>query len=112
MNLLKETENDPNLQFSEFAQGDIKETWQYLSEQGDEAAARPIREIIGKCKLLAYNPKIGRERNDLILNLRQFPLKNYNIFYFPIENGVEIYRVLHRSRDVIQIFDDAIDEIK
>ncbi len=113
MNLTKETENnDPNLQFSPFALTDIKGNWEYLVEQGEAAAGRLIKEIIGKCKLLSRNPKIGRERSDLILNLRQFPFKKYNIYYFPIENGVEIYRVLHSSRDNVQVFDDSIDEIK
>jgi toxin ParE1/3/4 len=113
MNITKETENnDPILQFSPFALTDIKGTWQYLSEQGEEVAAHLIKDIISKCELLSRNPAIGRERNDLILNLRQFPFKKYNIYYFPIENGVEIYRVLHSSRDNVQVFDDTIDEIK
>ncbi len=112
MNLTKETENnDPILQYSPFALADIKQNWEYLVEQGETVAVRLIKEIISKCGLLAQNPKVGRERNDLIINLRQFPFKKYNIYYFPIENGVEIYRVLHSSRDNVQVFDDPIDEI-
>ena len=110
MNLTKETENnDPILQYSPFALADIKENWEYLVEQGEAVSARLIKEIISKCGLLAQNPKVGRERNDLIVNLRQFPFKKYNIYYFPIENGVEIYRVLHSSRDNVQVFDDTFD---
>ena len=113
MNLVKETENDePILKFSPLAIKDIKETWQYLSEQDEEIAANLIRKITAKCEVLSRNPKISRERNDLITNLRQFPFKNYNIFYFQTESGVEIYRVLHSSRDNIQIFDDVIDDAK
>lgn len=63
-----------------------------------------------KCVLLSRNPKIGRERNDLMISLRLFPFKNYNIYYFPIEAGVEIYRVIHSSRDNVQIFDQTIDD--
>jgi len=111
MNLIKETENDdPVLKFSPLALNDIKETWHYFSEQDETAAERLIRAILEKCEFLSRNPKIGRERNDLIVNLRLFPFKKYNIFYFPTENGIEIYRVLHGSRDVIQIFDDVIDK--
>ncbi|CAN5819106.1 hypothetical protein BH20ACI4_BH20ACI4_17690 [soil metagenome] len=111
MNLVKGKENDdPKLKFAPLALSDIKDTWQYISEQGEAAAERVIREIIKKCELLCRNPKIGRERNDLIIDLRLFPYKNYNIFYFIIDDGVEIYRVLHSSRDVIQIFDDVIDD--
>lgn len=65
-----------------------------------------------KFRLLGENPLIGRKNDDLIIGLRLFPFKNYNIFYFQTEFGVEIYRVLHSSRDIIQIFDDVIDEIK
>ncbi len=111
MNLVERKENDdPNLKFAPLALSDIKETWQYLSEQGEETAKRVIREIIKKCELLSRNPKIGRERNDLIIDLRLFPYKNYNIYYFITDDGVEIYRVLHSSRDVIQVFDDVVDD--
>lgn len=113
MNLTEKTPNDdPVLKFSPFALKDIKDNWQYLSEQSEEIAKTLIREIGEKCEFLSRHPKAGRERNDLIINLRLFPYKRYNIFYFPFENGVEIYRVLHSSRDNIQIFDDVIDEIK
>ena len=104
--------NEPKLRFSPRALTDIKSTWEYLSEQSENIAIKLIREISQKCKMLSENPKLGRERNDLIIGLRLFPFKNYNIFYFQTENGVEIYRVLHSSRDVIQIFDDVIDDIK
>jgi toxin ParE1/3/4 len=100
----------PILQFTAFAQNDIEEIWRYLGEVGNEVAEKMIRQIIKQCESIAMNPKMGRERNDLIINLRQFPFKNYNIYYFPLETGIEIYRVLHGSRDNIQIFDQTIDE--
>lgn len=113
MSLVKRTEDDkPVIKFSTLALSDIKGTWQYLAEQNEDAAAKLIRTITEKCTVLSKNPKVGRERNDLMLGLRLFPFKNYNIFYFPIENGIEIYRVLHSSRDVVQVFDDVIDETK
>lgn len=104
--------NYPTLQFTAEARNDIEETWLYFGEYGDDLAEKLIRQIIEKCEFLSINPKIGRERNDLVINLRQFPFKNYNIFYFQTEFGVEIYRILHSSRDNIQVFDDAIDDIK
>ena len=113
MNLEIKTGNDnPSLKFSPLALSDIKSTWQYLSEKGEDIAKKLIREILDKCELLSRNPKIGREQNELIVGLRLFPYKNYNIIYFQTEFGVEIFRVLHSSRDNVQIFDDVIDEIK
>ena len=32
------------------------------------------------------------------------PVGNYLIFYFPLENGIDIIRVLHGSRDMERLF--------
>ena len=113
MNILSEMDsNDPNLSFSPLAAIDIKETWAYLSEHGEDVAANFIRSIIKICKTISHNPVMGRERSDLIVQLRQVPYLKYNIFYFQIETGVEIYRVIHSSRNLVQVFGDAIDDTK
>lgn len=54
--------------------------------------------------MLARNPKAGRERPDLAPRLRSFPVARYVLFYRPIDDGVEIVRVLHGSRDIDSIF--------
>lgn len=111
MNILSETKsNHPNLSFSPLATKDIKETWVYLSEQNEEVAVAFIRSIIQVCETLSHNPSMGRDRTDLIVNLRQFPFERYNIFYFQIECGIEIYRIIHSSRNTVQIFNEPIDE--
>jgi toxin ParE1/3/4 len=90
---------------------DLEETWTYIEENNENFAERTIGEIISKFRLLADNPKLGKLRNDLIIDLRLFPFKHFNIYYFQTESGVEIYRVLHNSRDNIQIFDTEIDKL-
>lgn len=100
------------VQLSPFAQNDLKEIWLYISENSREFADKTIDEILQKCRLIAKNPKIGTAKDEIIIGLRYFPFKRHNIFYFQTESGVEIYRVLHSSRDIIQIFDDVIDETK
>jgi toxin ParE1/3/4 len=65
-----------------------------------------------KFKLLAENPKLGRTHDEFVHNLRTFPHKDYVIFYFPIENGVEIYRILHGARDIDSLFDDFFEGLK
>ena len=102
----------PSAQLSPFAQNDLRETWLYISDNSREFADRTIEEILQKCQFLAKNPKIGKTKDEVIIGLRSFPFKNYNIFYFQTESGIEIQRVLHSSRNVIQVFDDAIDDIK
>jgi toxin ParE1/3/4 len=100
----------PHAKLSPQAKFDLKEVWLYISEDSREFADKAIDSILNKCEFLALNPKIGKTRYDLILELRLFPFKNYNIFYFQTDFGVEIYRVLHSSRNFMQIFDDVIDE--
>ena len=97
---------------SHFAETDLEEILLYLAENDRDAAIKFIQEMMKKFDLIADNPKIGAAKVNIIIGLRLFPFKNYNIFYFQNENGVEIYRVLHSSRDNFQVFDDAIDDIK
>ena len=101
----------PKLKSSRFISDDLDEIWNYLAERNPDAADRVIFEIAEKLKMIARNPNVGTSRSDIIIDLRMFPYENYNIFYFPIENGVEIYRILHSSRDQVQIFANAIDDI-
>jgi toxin ParE1/3/4 len=37
--------------------------------------------------------------------LRSFPVKNYVIFYRPLEDGIEIVRVLHGAQDLPPLFE-------
>ena len=57
------------------------------------------------CKKLAKFPNLGRRRDELIPRLRSFPVEDYLIFYFPLENGIEIARVVSGYRDLDAMFD-------
>ena len=94
------------------ARRDLKDIWTYLAEYNANSADKYLRDFSKKFKLLADNPKLGREQDNFILNLRSFPFKDYVIFYFPIENGVEIYRVMHGARDVDSVFEDFFEGLK
>ena len=52
---------------------------------------------------------MGRLRNEVAPFLRSFPVKNYLIFYRPIDEGIEIVRILHGSQDIETIFQDDED---
>jgi toxin ParE1/3/4 len=47
---------------------------------------------------------MGVRRSHLAPNLRMFPVYEYLIFYRPIDDGVEIARVLHGRRNITQGF--------
>lgn len=93
------------VQISPLAESDLENVWDYFSQYSIESAKQIIKEFGQKFDLLADNPKIGRSHDEFIVNLRSFPHKKYVIFYFPTEIGIEVYRVLHGSRDIEDLFD-------
>jgi toxin ParE1/3/4 len=47
---------------------------------------------------------MGRSRDELATNVRSFPVNDYLIFYRPIEEGIEILRVVSGYRDLEGLF--------
>ncbi len=101
-----------NIDVSERAFSDLDEIWLFISRDSAFYADKTIDELVLRISMLGDNPKIGSAKDDFLMGVRLFPYNDYNIFYFPTASGVEIYRILHSSRDDIQIFDDSIDEIR
>ena len=101
-----------NYELAELAIADMKNIWSYFAQYSHDSANKFFREIAEKFQLLAENPKLGRSRDNYILGMRTFPHKDYLIFYFPIENGIEIYRVIHGKRDIDDLFDELIEGLK
>ena len=99
-------------ELTELARADLKAIWIYFAEYSQNSADNFLRKLAKEFQLLADNPKLGRTQDDLLLNLRSFPYKNYTIFYFPIENGVEIYRVMHGARNVEDLFETFFEGLK
>jgi toxin ParE1/3/4 len=77
------------------ARSDLDEIWCYIGAS-DLRAADEWLEVVERCfKMLATQPRAGQARPDL----RFLPVGNYLIFHRPIEDGVEIVRVIHGARD-------------
>lgn len=53
-----------------------------------------------KMELYATQPELGESRPDLGSDVRHFPVKSYVVFYRPLDDGIEVLRVLHGSRDI------------
>jgi toxin ParE1/3/4 len=99
----------PTLTVSPLAEEDLEEIWSFVAERDVEAADRLIDEITSRFDHLLAYPEAGRARHELLVNLRSLPVKRYVIFYQPTDEGVEIFRVLHSSRDIQSEFDSLID---
>lgn len=99
-------------ELTESARTDLKEIWSHLAKFNYDSANKALGELTKKFNLLAENPKLGRTHDEFIINLRSFLYKKYIIFYFPIENGVEIYRVIHSARNIEDLFEDFFEGLK
>ena len=96
--------------FAPAARLDLKEIASYLT-RFNPATARRFRETIKQqCKLLADFPNMGRNRDNLQLGLRSFPLEDYLIFYRAIAERVEIVRVVSGYRDLEGLFVQDVGE--
>jgi len=90
--------------YTEKAQQDLISIWSYIAEDNHYAADKILDLIYEKCKILAENPHIGQSRDDIAVNMRYFPIKNYLALYQINCDGVEIVRILHGSMDLYSIF--------
>lgn len=97
---------------TEPAQEDLQEIWEYVAQYQIDSANNLIKEITRKFSTLCKHPLIGRQRNDLLINLRSFVCKNYIIFYQPVDDGIEVLRVMHSSRDIEGAFKRFFDSLK
>ena len=81
------------------AQRDLDEIWCYIGSFNERAADGWLDSVEQCFKVLANQPQAGQARPDLAPTLRFLPVGNHLIFYQPIEDGVEIARVIHGARD-------------
>jgi toxin ParE1/3/4 len=88
------------------AEADLLEIWNFIANDSFEKADRLLYKIDSQLKILASNPGMGRRRDSLVPNLRSFPVGNYLIFYRPINEGIEVIRILHGARDIPSIFEE------
>jgi toxin ParE1/3/4 len=82
------------------AEADLDDIWWYIAQDSPQNADRFLDRIHDKCLVLAEFPQMGVVQDDLKPNLRSFSVGNYLIFYFPIEGGIDVVRVLQGARDI------------
>lgn len=79
---------------------DLAEIWDYIAEDSEARADAFIETISEKLQTLAESPSIGRARDILGESLRSFPVGRYVIFYLPLQDGIDVVRILHSARDL------------
>ena len=87
--------------FTATASRDIETIIDLIADKSSfDAAEHLLKKVNQKCKNLAIFPNMGRRRDELLQELRSFPVDDYLIFYRPIEGGIEILRVISGYRDL------------
>lgn len=89
------------------AEADLLEVWRYVAKGGETRADAFLDTVLKQCHQLVQFPRMGRDRSNLATNLRSFPVKMFVIFYRPVDDTVEIVRILYGARDIETIFQEA-----
>jgi toxin ParE1/3/4 len=104
----------PRIVLRQDAIDDIDETSDYIARDNLDAARRFRATVREEIRSLSEMPGMGARRefdNPRLKEVRSWPVKhfmNYLIFYRPIEDGIEVLRVLHGARDIDRIFRGGI----
>ncbi|MBN8510525.1 MAG: type II toxin-antitoxin system RelE/ParE family toxin [Burkholderiales bacterium] len=88
------------------AAADILDIWDHIAEDSLDQADRWVDKLDKRFRLIATQPLMGRARHELAADLRSFPFGRYVVFYAPIDDGIDVVRVLHSARDVDAAFGD------
>ena len=73
-----------HFRISNLAEKDLEDIWVYLAQQNEILADQKIAEILDKFPMLSQFPNMGKNRDELQIGLRSFPIKPYIIFYIQI----------------------------
>lgn len=84
------------------ATSDLLDIWDYTTGNWSERQAEKYyNELIGACKQIAENPKIGKEYFEVEIELLGLKTGRHIIFYETIgKNEVKIIRILHERMDL------------
>ena len=93
----------PRVIFSPIARADLQEIWDYIAEDSVFQADRLTDKFRVKFEHLAKWNTLGRPRPELGKECRSYPFGKYCFYFRPLEDGIEVIRVLHSARDLDQI---------
>jgi toxin ParE1/3/4 len=91
---------------SDRARADLVAIWSYIAAHSVDSAERLNARFYDEFTTLSRHPLMGRSRPELAPELRSFPVGNYIIFYRPLQNGIEVMRVLSTARDIDTLFQE------
>ncbi|MDA1054562.1 MAG: type II toxin-antitoxin system RelE/ParE family toxin [Planctomycetota bacterium] len=86
------------------AEVDLCDIWLHIADDSATIADQFLDLLAAKCNLLAQYPELGERHPELGVRIRCLPVASYVIVYRPIDDGIELIRVLHGARDFESLF--------
>ena len=86
------------------AAADLDDIWWYIAQDNPDVADLFLDKIEERLNKLAQFPNMGLTRDELMPSLRSLPIGNYVIFYLPLDDGIEVIRVLSGMREIEPLF--------
>lgn len=94
-----------NFYFTEQAEKDLEAIIDFTVQRwGVVQSHTYIDDLEALAQILADNPVLGAERDELSQGLRSFPYQSHLLFYVLQKDRIAIVRVLHTSVDVVRYF--------
>lgn len=86
------------------ARSDLEDIWLIVAQgSGPVAADRWLDRVHDRCRGLLTDPLSGRDRSELVPEIRSVVVRPWVVFYRVSEARVEVVRVLHGRRDLAAI---------
>jgi toxin ParE1/3/4 len=85
--------------FLPLADDDLLAAWLHIATDNPIAADQYLDRIQHVCALIADNPAMGIERDELKVGVRSFPVENHVIFYVAKDKGIAVLRVWPSAQD-------------
>lgn len=91
---------------------DLIAIYVYIHEQSSQSAEKVLTALERSISSLLDTPKIGRPWDSPDPRLERMrvavstPYRNYLIFFRPVPNGIEVFRVIHGAQELDRIVDE------
>lgn len=85
--------------FLPLADDDLLAAWLHIATDNPVAADNCLDRIQHVCALIAENPAMGIERDELRVGVRSFPVDSHVIFYVATDKGIVVLRVWPSAQD-------------
>jgi toxin ParE1/3/4 len=84
------------------ADNDLVEIARFLTQasRNRDVALRFLDLVAARSETYASHPQLAESCPELGQSVRRFPIGSYVVFYRPIDDGIELLRVLHGARDI------------